>query len=295
MKNREIGHIISKGGKIKDIQKVVPNFPENPTKETFIELGYKESTAKRYCSLLSHNSTVQEATDVASKTEVKINSLINIMQSDNADYNNILVDTCALVSENSRLIIGNANHVTFTLATLDEMDSKKREYYQRKKAGKEINSDLVKIAKYIPIYTSKILDSPDKYMVSKFRGYSDEEYVDNVLLQYLEILPKQIRPTILTADRNLAAKAKALEIDYIFIDKNAKGENQKKIGYGITMYKANGETYIVYTGTQTLEIHRKKQVIPYTEKEKLIVQHGDQLCLNQKLKGKILKHIIEID
>lgn len=295
MKNRKIGHIITKGGSVEDIQKVVSNFPSNPTKETFIELGYAESTAKRYCSLLNHKSNVQEPTTLASKNEVKINNLINIIQSDNADYDNLLVDTCALDSENTRMIIGNANHVTFTMATLDEMDRKKREFFQKKKEGKEIDSDLVKLAKFIPIYTTKILDSPDKYMVSKFRGHSDEKYVDNILLQYLEILPKQIRPTILTTDRNLAAKALALEVNYIFIDKNDKGENEKKLSYGITIYKRNGETYIVYNGTQTLEIHRKKKVIPCTAKIKYAVQHGDTLCLIQRSKGNILKHTIKID
>lgn len=292
MKNREIGHIISKGGNVKDIQQVVPNFPSNPTKETFVDLGYKESTAKRYYSLLIQNSSEKVTDNAESKAKVQLNELINIIQSDNVDYNNILVDTCALQSVNARKIIDNAEHVTFTFATLEEMDQKKREFNKRKV---QVKDDLAKLAKQIPIYTSKILTSPEKYMVSKFTGHSDENYVDNVLLQYLEILPKQIRPTLLTQDRNLTAKAEALELSYIFVDKNDNGENDKKLGYGIVMYKRNGEYYIVYNGNQTLEIHRKKKVIPYVAKTKLTVQHGDILCLTEKSKKNILKHIIEID
>ena len=111
----------------------------------------------------------------------------------------------------------------------------------------------------------------------------------------MEILPKQIRPTLLTQDRNLVAKAKTLELSYIFIDKNDNGQNNKKLGYGILMYKRNNEYCIVYNGTQTLEIHRKKTIIPCVAKTKITVHHGDILCLTQKSNNDILKHIIEID
>lgn len=292
MKNREIGHIITKGGSVEDIRKVIPKFPANPTKDTFVKLGYAESTAKRYYSLLEQNSSKKVTENAESQAKAHLNELTNIIQSDNADYDNILVDTCALSSANCRKIIDNAAHVTFTFATLEEMDRKKAEAIKRKK---QVNDDLAKLAKHIPVYTSKILTSPEKYMVSKFRGHSDEGYVDNVLLQYLEILPKQIRPTLLTRDRNLAAKAASLEFNYIFIDTNDSGENDKKLGYGITLYKRNGETYVIYIGTQTLELHRRKKVILCTEKTKVLVQHDDILCLNQKSKKHILKHIIEID
>lgn len=36
MKNREIGRIISKGGNVEDIQKVVPNFPSKPQKKLLL-------------------------------------------------------------------------------------------------------------------------------------------------------------------------------------------------------------------------------------------------------------------
>lgn len=292
MKNKEIGHIISKGGSVEDIQKVVSNFPSNPTKETFIELGYAESTAKRYIYLLSQNYSDKKIDNVESRTKVQIDNLININQSVNVDYENILVDTCALGSANCRQIIGTAKHVTFIFSTLEEMDKKKREFYNKKKKGEiKENDDLAKVAKYIPIYTSKILNSPDKYMVSKFAGNLDENYPDNVLLQYLEILPKQIRPTLLTQDRNLAAKAVALELNYIYIDKNDTGENEKNLGNGIMIYKRNEEFYIIYNGTQTLEIYRDGRAILYTQSSKFKVQRGDILCLNEG----ISKHIIEID
>lgn len=292
MKNRKIGHIISKGGNVEDIRKVIPKFPTNPTKDTFVKLGYAESTAKQYYSLLKKNSYDKETDNIESQTKVQINNLININQSLNADYGNILVDTCALGSANCRKIIGTAEHVTFIFSTLEEMDRKKREFYNKKKKGEiKENDDLAKVAKYIPIYTSKILNAPDKYMVSKFAGCSGENYPDNILLQYLEILPKQIRPTLLTQDRNLAAKAVALELNYIYIDKNDTGENEKNLGNSIMIYKRNEQFYITYNGTQTLEIYRNGKAILYTQASKFTVQRGDILCLNEGTS----KQIIEID
>lgn len=291
MKNREIGHIITKGGSVEDIRKVIPKFPANPTKDTFVKLGYAESTAKRYCSLLEQNSSKKVTENAESQAKAHLNELTNIIQSDNADYDNILVDTCALSSANCRKIIDNAAHVTFTFATLEEMDRKKAEAIKRKK---QVNDDLAKLAKHIPVYTSKILTSPEKYMVSKFRGHSDEGYVDNVLLQYLEILPKQIRPTLLTRDRNLAAKAASLEFNYIFIDTNDSGENDKKLGHGIFISKRNDELYIFNKGTFKFEIHRDGNIIPCAAKVAIKVKHGDVLHVYEKENSKTTEHIINI-
>ena len=156
MKNREIGHIISKGGSVKDIQQVVPKFPSNPTKETFIKMGYKESTAKRYISLLKQNAFNKALDKVEDCAEVEK----DVIHSQNANYDNILVDTCALTAVQGRSIIESAKQVTFIFATLEEMDKKDK---QNKKGTK-------KLKKYIKEYTSKILKYPNKYMLSALIG-----------------------------------------------------------------------------------------------------------------------------
>ena len=270
MKNREIGHIISKGGKVEDIQKVVPNFPNNPTKETFIELGYAESTAKRYIYLLSQNNAKKAPKKAESCVKVQTDDLMNLVQSDNANYDNILVDTCALTSEQGRNVIDNAKQVTFIFATLEEMDKKK------KNSTKSLTENIKE-------YTSKILTSPDKYMLSRFSGYSGEQYVDNILLQYLQILPKQIRPTLLTADRNLAAKAAAFELNYIFVEQNGNAKP-----------KRNDELYIFNKGTFKFEIHRDGNIIPCATKVEIKVQHGDVLHVYEKKNSNTIEHIISI-
>ncbi len=281
MKNREIGHIISKGGKVEDIQKVVPNFPNNPTKETFIELGYAESTAKRYIYLLSQNNAKKAPKKAESCVKVQTDDLMNLVQSDNANYDNILVDTCALTSEQGRNVIDNAKQVTFIFATLEEMDKKK------KNSTKSLTENIKE-------YTSKILTSPDKYMLSRFSGYSGEQYVDNILLQYLQILPKQIRPTLLTADRNLAAKAAAFELNYIFVEQNGNAKPNKKLGHGIFISKRNDELYIFNKGTFKFEIHRDGNIIPCATKVEIKVQHGDVLHVYEKKNSNTIEHIISI-
>lgn len=279
MKNKEIGHIISKGGKVEDIQKVVPNFPNNPTKETFIELGYAESTAKRYIYLLSQNNSKKAPKKAESCVKVQADDNMNFVQS--TRYNNILVDTCALTSARGRDIIESAKQVTFIFATLEEMDKKK------KNGTKSLKENIKK-------YTSKMLSSPNKYMLSRFKGYSDDKYVDNILLQYMQILPKQIRPTLLTADENLATKALALELDYIFVEQNENAKLDKKLGYGIFLSKRNDELYISNKGTFKFEIHRDGDIIPCAARVEIKVEHGDVLHIYEKKNSETIEHIINI-
>lgn len=115
---KEIGHIILKGGSIQDLQNVLPDFPSNPTREDFIKLGYKEATAKRYCCLLKKQSN----TTVENNTSIGKNYNTNIIQTSNANYDNILVDTCALGYKEGIDIIEDAKQVTFIFSTLEEMD-----------------------------------------------------------------------------------------------------------------------------------------------------------------------------
>lgn len=275
MKNREIGHIITKGGSVEDIRKVIPKFPANPTKDTFVKLGYAESTAKRYISRLKQNGSNEVLDNMENRVEVKTTDILkNTLHSANANHENVLVDTCALGSEKGKEIIENAKQVTFIFATLEEM-------------GK-----VQSMKKTIARYTNEILKGSNKYMLSKFNGYSEERYVDNILLQYLQILPKQIRPTLLTGDRNLAAKAASLELSYIFVQVNAT--IKKNLGYGITLYRENDELFINYKGSHCLEIHRNEDIVVCKTNEPVKVEAGEKLHLKEKIKHNIVEHIINI-
>lgn len=286
MKDKKIGQIILKGGSIIEIQKEFPEFPENPTKEYFIEKGYKESTAKRYINLLKRNSQNMPLKEMSAQKVEKTLPDSNTKQtqfiaSKNADYENLLVDTCALAHSETTNLIEEAKHVTFIYSTIEEIDKQKKH---------------PKLKHNIQLYTEKALLDPEKYMSSRFSGCFNDKYPDNILLQYMMILPKQIRPTLITADKNLAFKADALELPYILFLVNTKNANKtvREFGYGLKLVSTNdGEMYIEYKGNQPLFILREKKEIPFYGTRQQVFP-GDSLLLKEKIKRKIVEHNFEI-
>lgn len=237
MRNGKIGHIILKGGTIEDLQREFSDFPSEPTTEYFIELGYTKSTAKQYFIRLRANTNKAKTDGNPSSSKEKqqpkipVTASINpnmeeetqqhedctktFLHSAHANFDNILVDTCALAYSGCVNVIQNAKQVTFIFSTLKEMDKKQYEDLLQRKTGDVNLSQLNDLAYNVRKFTSDILENPDRYMLSSFSGYDGTSYVDDTLLQYLSILPKQIRPTLLTVDKNLAAKAQAMDLDYI--------------------------------------------------------------------------------
>lgn len=205
MINKTIGRIILKGGTSKELRKEIKDFPLNPTKDYFIKLGYKESTAKKYLARLRKNEEKSSTSSIIESTEIleDLTEQARFIESENVDYTNLLIDTCALRCSETVEVIEQAKHVTFIKATIEEMDK------QKQKKGRK------KLALNIRLYTEKILLDSQKYMLSSFPGFNKENYPDNILLQYLLILPKQLRPTLFTADKNLAVKAKMWDLPYI--------------------------------------------------------------------------------
>lgn len=113
------------------------------------------------------------------------------------------------------------------------------------------------------------------------------------------ILPKQIRPTLITADKNLAFKAGALELPYILFltqskEKNDAGEKVKKLGYGLKLVSTNtGELYLEYKATWPLFIIREGKEIPFYATRQPVFS-GDSLLLKQKIKGEIVERNFQI-
>ena len=59
-------------------------------------------------------------------------------------------------------------------------------------------------------------------------GKKDEaDAIDNALLNYLEIQPSKIRQTLITADKNLALRAKCLGFDFIYFHPNEENSKTK--------------------------------------------------------------------
>lgn len=295
MLNKKIGHIILKGGTSEDIRKEVPDFPLNPTKEYFCKLGYKDSTAKLYVSKLQNNNK-QKETEAA------------IIKSEGADHNNLLVDTCALGYKDTINLIDQAEHVTFIKSIIEEMDRKK-------KCDKDSREKEKFFAANIRLYINKILLDTEKFMLAPFSGLNDTKYPDNKLLQYMLILPKQIRPTLITTDKNLAVKAKMHELPFILFDvaketyeegeetqeekekemqEEIPKEVTKKLGNGIYQINIDEDIYIEYKGTQKVKIIHEDGTETEYEGKRIKVKFGDRVLNINKNNGKIFEKYFEL-
>lgn len=294
--DKKIGQILLNGGSIKELRKAFPDFPKEPTKESFMKLGYKESTAKKYIFLLNKNSKVnstKKKSTVSNKkransTAKPISSEVTkFIASERADYKNLLVDTCSLGYSETLQLIEDAEHVTFIYSIIEEMDKKSK-------------CNGTNLASNIRLYYEKILSNPEKYMLSIFSGCNNESYPDNILLQYIMMLPKPIRPTLLTVDKNLALKAKALDLQYIlYLAKTSKqhekpkNEKRKKLGYGVYLITTEDGMFAEYNGPFALYIIHDKEEIKVSA-NKVPVISGDILCLKQKCKKELIERKFQI-
>ncbi len=322
MQNSKIGHIILKGGTIEDLQKEFPDFPSENISEYLINLGYAKSTAQTYSSILNSNVTKKENKvtksmsskkskqapptantglnpDIAEEVQQSKASKSTLSHSEHADFDNILVDTCALAYEDCLEVIENAKRVTFIFSTLEEMDKKDQQSLNkilRKSGIVPTDSQLKFLAYNIRKYTSEILSNSDKFMLSRFSGYPGTSYPDNKLLQYLSILPVQIRPTLLTSDKNLTAKAKSMDLNYIgkISFCSATQVLVKDFGLGVRIYKIGNTLYANYAGTIQMEIVHNGDTIIYHRNDMTPVVPGDLIYFYDKCKGAITKRTFRV-
>lgn len=281
-----IGHIILKGGTSKDVRKGFPDFPLNPTKEYFCELGYKESTAKSYVRKLKKNN---ESASLSNSNNASIQTSDEeeiFVKSKDPDYNNLLVDTCALGNEETVELIEQAKHVTFIYSTIQEMD-------KQKKQKKDGTPQEKKLASNIALYVNKILEEREKYMLSAFSGIEGENYPDHILLQYMKIIPTQIRPTLITADKNLAAKAEMWDLQYILFDV-AKRPKTFPLGFGIKQVVSKSGVYVDYNGEQKVSVVHEDDSETFFEGKKLKVKSGDRVCIYLKYGDNVVPNYLEL-
>ena len=194
---RKIGHIITEGGTIREIQKEIPGFPSNPTVEYFEFLGYATSTAKKYVSQLQKNKAI------------KLEKLANegFTFSENADLSNLIVDTCAVQHPACLNLIEDASHVTILYQTIVEMDTVRFKYGKKNKHT-DLCESILNFSRYI-------LSNPSKFQIAPFNT-NTKEYVDDSVIEFLKDLPLELRPTLISADTNLCLKAKCFQIEYIY-------------------------------------------------------------------------------
>ncbi len=142
--------------------------------------------------------------------------------SENANPDNILIDTCALNSKEGIKVIDESLKVNVLYSVIEEMDNIKSKKTRKKyKSRQEIN-----LISNISKYSKEMMEKP-KYNLIEYCYDRKEGYVDNIILNYLKKIPKRKRPTLLTADTLLAVKARCLKIEVILInaEQNKKTKN----------------------------------------------------------------------
>lgn len=267
MQYSEIEKLIKGGKTSSEIRLIIKEFPMNPSVQYFMQLGYKESTAKKYRQMLKENDE---------KTEEQT---FEFIVSKNANFQNIIVDTCAFGYKKTVQMIEEAKEVTVLLATIREMDTKKD-------IKKAIKTHTTYLAENIRLYSKKFLIE-DKYRLVPFDGIKKDNYHDDVIIQYLMIMPITDRPAILTVDANLADKAKCYGLEYILYNPETFVlKNPKKVENNDKSFRMKQEQTLSDKGEETNQNRSlsKKETEPLDKKvkDKQIPQLSDETLKAQK-------------
>ena len=252
----EVGSLISKGLTTKEIQARIKDFPEHPTAQYFINLGYKPNTAKKYLLILRKNNCTPEP--------IKEEAFI---MSSNADVNNILLDTCALEYEESINLMLGSKSVTVLYSIVKEFDSISQK--------DNVSSSL----KYRIREQTRLMLSPNnkKYRLVPY-GYKNDGYTDEIILDYLLSLPVSERPTILTADNNLALRASCFGLNYIVYINSLK-QTKKKYNKIQNTSKNNNHS-ITNLGVQIKYDEPIISIQKYNPSARIFVVKNDNTCQN---------------
>lgn len=200
------------------------DFPENATTEYFENLGFTEVEAiklkwKFRAQLRREKEKLQEIELRRELLEEKA-----YMFSPNANPNYILLDTCSLQFEKGTERIDKSKRVVVMESILNEWDKvllKKK----RKKVKTENDTKLIKnIKKY-----RKEVATNSKYKIEIDTENMKFNYCDDKILNYLKNLPEYNRPTLLTADINLANRAKGYGLEYILILKHDNSKSTENL------------------------------------------------------------------
>lgn len=211
--------LIRIGKSTKEIQRTINDFPNIITTEYFKELGFEEIEAIKLKLKLRQNDRKEAEEEKAEKARYELLKRKTFIFSANANPNFIIMDTCALRFIESVKVIERSEKVIVIESILKEMEKVQRKI-------KNITSENNYLSIHIIKYKRKIA-SECKY--KKVLDAGRDKYVDNNVLYYLSNLPEEKRPTLLTADINLANRANCYGLEYIlFINKAEKTKNNNK-------------------------------------------------------------------
>lgn len=208
-----IKSLILSGKSTKEIRKVIDDFPENVTTEYFESLGFENPEAiKLKWKLRKNNQQENERIEVGEARRKLLKSKKYIF-SYNANPNFILLDTSSLANEKN--IINNAKKVIVINSIMKEMN-------------KVVSKRRKNVKKAICFYRKEIV-AKDKYKIIANKKEINSNYCDDSILEFLDgISEDEEIPTLLTADIELAERAKSYGFEYILIVNNNTSNKAKK-------------------------------------------------------------------
>ena len=248
-----IKSLIINGKSTKEIRKVIDDFPENVTTEYFESLGFENPEAiKLKWKLRKNNQQENERIEVGEARRKLLKSKKYIF-SYNANPNFILLDTSSLA--NGKNIINNAKKVIVINSIMKEMN-------------KVVSKRRKNVKKAICFYRKEIV-AKDKYKIIANKKEINSNYCDDSILEFLDgISEDEEKPTLLTADIELAERAKSYGFEYILIVNNNTSNKAKK----------KEETLEHIASIEEEKIFKEEQTIN-TEKENLI---ENDICEEEK-------------
>ena len=256
-----IKSLILNGKSTKEIRKVIDDFPENVTTEYFESLGFENPEAIKL-KWKKNNQQENEMIEAGEARRQLLKSKSYIF-SYNANPKFVLVDTCAFQFEKGLEIIDNAKKVIIINSIMKEMNKVLAKKIQKKQR----NEKEKKLVENISFYKREIV-AKDKYKLIANKEAINSSYCDDRILEFLNDIFKEEKPTLLTADVELAERAKSYEFEYILIVNNNTSNKAKK--------KEKTLDHIV--SIEEEKIVKEEQTIN-TEKENLI---ENDICEEEK-------------
>ena len=199
-----IERFIRTGKTTAEIQSEIIEFPDDITTEYLEKLGFEEIDAIKLKWKLRQNDRIREAEIKAAKGRRILLKEGGYQFSPNADPYYILLDTSALLTKRGRDVIRKSKKDIILEATIQEID----------------NANIKTISEY-----KRTIFNQSKF--KKRHIECEYKYCDTKILYYINSVALERRPTLLTADYNLASRADAYGFEYIFVYKT-KGEKSKK-------------------------------------------------------------------
>lgn len=277
-----IERLIRTGKTTAEIQSEIIEFPDDVTTEYLQRIGFEETQAIKLKWKIRQNDRIREQEIIAGKRRKELLEIGGYKFSANANPDYILMDTCAMLRKEGRVIISKSSKVVVVESVLREIE---KILMETERKNKKSPTDYTNIST-IKIYKSKmarkskfkpVLDSPNAEM----------NYCDDKILYYLENLSPEKRPTLLTADANLASRAKAYGFDYIFI----KGSNSKKSEVAEkeeTKKVEEDESEKAPQLIENLELQEEEQLIEATEPMEEVLTTENE----KKEKPRTVKNVI---